>query len=558
MKKVLLMVFVAVAIIATTLIIGLKRMITIQPPVVNYIDTSLFKTVYIGDSLVLCDSSWLHKSNTGLFELYTQGDPYYRGLIEGKLTHELLQRQEKIFVGQLKKCIPSKSYQRFLIFLVKLFNRNIDSFVKPEYLREIYGVSQYADKEYDFIGSNYQRMLNYHAAHDIGHMMQNYHLVGCTSFAVWGNNSKDSSLLIGRNFDFHINDEFAEDKIISFVKPDSGYNYMMITWGGMTGVVSGMNVQGLTVTLNAAKSYMPRHVACPVSLMAKHILQYAKNIQEAYQIARQYKVFVSESFLIGSAHDGRAYIIEKSPEKTVLYSGDSSVIICTNHFQSDAFSSDKFNDRQKKETPSLYRLNRTKQLIKKNCPLDEAGIATVLRDPKGMDDLNIGYTNEMAVNQYVAHHSVIFKPGKLLVWVSTKPYQLGTYVCYDLNNIFNNKEYLKPHHELYEFDLSLWPDSALLSEYFSKVSGYIKIRDSFINDIRSKSALIGEQDIKRMIQLNPEFYQACYLAGEYYYNTGMYEKALTYYKMALNRQIPYYSDRELIKERINSCNAKMN
>jgi penicillin V acylase-like amidase (Ntn superfamily) len=88
-------------------------------------------------------------------------------------------------------------------------------------------------------------MLNYHAAHDIGHALQNMNLVACTAFEVKGDKSVDSSMLIGRNMDFSSGDKFAENKIIAFCKPDRGYNFCYITWPGMIGVVSGMNNQGL-------------------------------------------------------------------------------------------------------------------------------------------------------------------------------------------------------------------------------------------------------------------------------------------------------------------------
>jgi predicted choloylglycine hydrolase len=129
--------------------------------------------------------------------------------------------------------------------------------VTEEYKEEIFGVSQAASEEFNDIAQPYQRILNYHAAHDIGHALQNMSLVGCTSFATWGDKSEDGKLIIARNFDFYVGEDFARDKIVAFYNPSQGHKFMMITFGGMTGVLSGMNDQGLTVTINAAKSDIP-------------------------------------------------------------------------------------------------------------------------------------------------------------------------------------------------------------------------------------------------------------------------------------------------------------
>src|SRR5690606_30708774 len=160
---------------------------------------------------------------------------------------------------------------------------------------------------------------NYHAAHDIGHALQNMMLVGCTSFGAWGGRSADGSMILGRNFDFWVGDQFAENKIVAFYAPDKGHKFMFVTWGGFTGVGSGMNDAGLTVTINAAKSKIPFGAATPVSLVAREILQYAGNLQEAVSIAQRKKMFVSESFLVGSAADGKAIVLEKTPEKLAVY-----------------------------------------------------------------------------------------------------------------------------------------------------------------------------------------------------------------------------------------------
>ena len=92
------------------------------------------------------------------------------------------------------------------------FNRDLQDNVIKEYQLEILGVSYSASPEFDDIASPYQRILNYHAAHDIGHAVQNMSLVGCTAFGTWGNESEDSTLIIGRNFDFYVGDNFAEIK----------------------------------------------------------------------------------------------------------------------------------------------------------------------------------------------------------------------------------------------------------------------------------------------------------------------------------------------------------
>ena len=119
--------------------------------------------------------------------------------------------------------------------------------------------------------------------------------------------------------DFSMGDDFARNKIIAFYRPDSGNNFAFIPWAGMIGVVSGMNDKGLTITLNAANSAIPTSARTPVSILARKVLQYASNIQEAYEIIDEADVFVAECFLVASATDGKAVVIEKSVDDCTIY-----------------------------------------------------------------------------------------------------------------------------------------------------------------------------------------------------------------------------------------------
>ncbi|MGX5819581.1 C45 family autoproteolytic acyltransferase/hydrolase [Chitinophaga lutea] len=493
-------------------------------------------------------NNWFRKSRSGLYEMYVEGKPFDRGVVYGKLAQELVQRQEDHFTEQIGKMIPSKSYQHFLKYLIGWFNRHMDENVPEEYKEEIYGVSFAASKEYEYIGSNYQRIMNYHAAHDIGHALQNMALVGCTSFGTWNGRSADSSLIIGRNFDFYVGDKFAEDKIVAFYRPDKGYPFMMITWGGFTGVVSGMNEQGLTVTINAAKSSMPSGSATPVSLVAREILQYAKNIEEAYAIAGRRKMFVSESFLIGSAHDNRAAIIEKTPDALALYDPKGNEISCANHFQSKELIGSEPNREQLAGSASPYRYARLQELLERNGPNTVEKTVAILRDRKGLHDEDIGMGNEKALNQLIAHHAIVFQPQQLKVWVSTAPWQLGEFVAYDLKKIFSMKG-LQQDHEVYDSALTVPADSFLLTQDYR----------NFTDFRRWKAAFLDKQpvNVEKMVADNPQYYHAYVMAGDYLYKQRDYRKAKSYYEQALTKEIATKPERDHVVERLADCDKRL-
>jgi isopenicillin-N N-acyltransferase like protein len=168
---------------------------TVRPP--EPADTSSLQLQRSEPSpgLYTIQNNWFRKSNSGLYELYVEGKPFERGVVNGKLTRELVQRQEDHFSEQINKMIPSNFYRHFLKYFIGWFNRHLAENITEEYKEEIYGISGAASEKYDYIGSGYQRILNYHAAHDIGHALQSMALVGCTSFGTWGN-AADSNMKI--------------------------------------------------------------------------------------------------------------------------------------------------------------------------------------------------------------------------------------------------------------------------------------------------------------------------------------------------------------------------
>lgn len=537
-------------IFAVLFVLFLEWWLNIAPPEIE--DTSAWelKRIEQAPDFYSIDNNWLRKNEHGLWEAYIEGKPFERGAILGNLAQELIVQQEVYFVRQIKQIIPSESFLYLLRYLVGFFNRNIDEYIPLEYQQEIYGETHFCSNEFNSIGSNYERILNYHAAHDIGHALKDYAVVGCTSFSTWEEDSTENNLILGRNFDFYVGEDFAKDKIILFINPEEGYKLATITWGGFLGVVSGMNEKGLTVTLNAAKSGLPSSAKTPISIVARKILQYAKNIDEAFEIAKQHETFVSESLMIGSAEDGYTAIIEKSVNKIALHRSDSTSIICSNHYQSDSFKTDIDNQENINTSASNYRQIRTNNLMNENPNLDYLDVAKILRDKQGHQGKEIGFGNEKALNQLLGHHSVIFMPKKRLMWVSTAPYQLGEFVAYDLNQVFNLKTI--PKHSLGIDSLLIPEDSFATSSEFQDYVAFRQLKKE-LTSLAKNGSDYTEADLAKavqIIQLNPDYYHAYELAGNFYKAKGLYPKAIAAYKKALSKEVATKTEQAAIEQHL--------
>lgn len=500
-------------------------------------------------------NSWFRKSSSGLWELYVEGKPFERGVIIGRLTRDLIRLQEGVFFREVSKMVHPAAYLYILKLLVAFVNRRLDKHIGKEYCAEIYGISLAAPKEFGHIGPAYQRYLNYHAAHDIGHTLQSFHLVACTAFSVKGERTHDGKILTGRNFDFYVGDDFSREKIVFFCKPDQGHRFAAITWGGMIGCTSGMNEHGLSVTVNGSNAEFPNRSATPVSILIREVLQYASNIEEAFEIIKNKRIFVSESLLISSAFDRRTVIAEKSKSHTVLFEPPGDQIICTNHFQSEALRDDAANRKYMAESPSLYRYQRVEELLSRRTVLDERAVASVLRDKRGLADIETGMGNEKNVDQLLAHHSIIFKPEDRIFWVSCGPYAEGAYQAYDLKKIFSLGSGADESAEIVTQELTIPPDPFLSSPEYQQFLTYKALLAEFMS-----GSIVEGDALQKAAQLtgsNPEMFLAYSALGDYFSQQKDWSRAIRYYETGLQKHIPNLNEARHMEKQLQKAKQKI-
>lgn len=491
--------------------------------------------------------------------MYLDGDPLHRGLTMGALQDSLFAKQERVFFAKVKDLVPSESKQKWLRKMLIWYNRDLYLHIPEEYKTELFGLSQYATKEFDFVAPAYLRAMYLHGAHDIGHAMQDLMLVGCSSFAVWGNKSADGKLLIGRNFDFYAGDDFAVDKVISFVKPDKGNAFMSVGWPGMIGAVSGMNNRGLTVTINAGKSAIPLKAKTPISILTREILQYASNIEQAIEIAKKSEVFVSESILVASAEDKKAVIIEMGPKNFGVYQVPNSAdhLVCSNHFQSENFADDKRNQQAIQQSHTQYRWNKMQEEIENQPTLTPKLAVDILRNTSAVENGKpLGFGNEKALNQLLAHHGIVFQPEDLKVWVSANPYQLGEFVCYDLKEIFQSDKKLIPEKTLSNTIENI-PASAFLQT--TEYANYQKFRvqDKILDTFLKHDLAISDDFIDEYLALNHEFWKSYYKVGLYFYAQKDYQRAKTYFEKARTLEITTLPEAEQLENLLAKTKRKL-
>ena len=142
----------------------------------------------------------------------------------------------------------------------------------------------------------------------------------------------------------------------------------------------------------------------------------------------------------------------------------------------------------------------------------------------------------MAINQLLAHHSVIFEPLKGIAYISAAPFQENVFNAYDVNSIKNLGTF-DPKNSPEIDSLRLAQDSFYNSQGFSNYGEYKLLRAEFKENPKQK---IDENGFpEKWITTNPEYYELYLLLADFYFEQDDFAKAKKYYQQAQSKAIPY-------------------
>ncbi|MCA8911533.1 MAG: 1-acyl-sn-glycerol-3-phosphate acyltransferase [Planctomycetes bacterium] len=509
----------------------------------------------MGDmEIQLLGESW-RRDHDGIHELGLTGNRWERGYANARLTRELTAEQEKLLVAKVREFLPNDFSYWAAKQMVAINNRNLPEYVSDAEKLEILGLTEGSENHYPDEAPLYHRILNYHAAHDISHMFIDNPLVttsdfvGCTGFAAWGDASKDGQIIVGRNFDFEAGDVFDQDKAVIYVWPDDGIAYVHVAWAGMAGAVTGMNAEGVSIHVNAARTSETEfgRIGTPVSMLVRRVLERAHDIDEAYKIIQDTPVFVSDTYLVASRKDGKAVVIEKSPDHCAMReAGKPGLILQTNHMLTEPLKDDPVNIEQVERATTTYRWQRLEELTDRNYGKIDRDVAlSILRDRKGRGDKELGLGNRNAIDAGICCHSVIINVTTGEMWVSAAPHTYGEYVYVPVARALAagpgaavsmrpiKKMFLPrdPHGEEYE-DLKAFRDQCDFAR-------------GYVDDEDLEQASVA---VRTLVNLNPKSFETAYYEGRLAFLREKYDLAEKKFETALDRDPPYEAIREHIRQ----------
>ena len=412
-----------------------------KPPPFPTDTAILHQPLQTNSGKVSIGKSWVEQRE-GLLVAHLRGSPFEIGYANGALLRPQIHVLETEFLNMVHSYVPNDWVLNILKDYVIYRNRHLSDFVPDDYRMEIYGATLGCPDVRPELGAYYNRVLNYHAAQDVSYMMIDNPLVsraGCTAFAAWGDATPAGHLVTGRNFDWEAAEVFSTNRIVILCEPDKGIPFVSLAWAGMTGVVSGMNRAGLSVTINGAPSGLPDQTATPVAIVARDVLEHAHNISETLEIVRRSKVFVSTLWLVGSRADGRFIVIEKTPDTTQVREPAGNTIICANHFETPGLKDNLRNKEYETEATSISRKARLSELVKQqHGNIDPTNAAAILRDRRLPGGKFPGNGHRATLNALIATHGTVMDLTDGIFWAASPPNQLGKFVAFDVND-FNRE-----------------------------------------------------------------------------------------------------------------------
>jgi hypothetical protein len=196
----------------------------------------------------------------------------------------------------------------------------------------------------------------------------------CSSFVRLG----ESGPIHGRNLDYMVADSAVDpdgivtrvlrENVVLFIhQPSRGRAFTSVAWPGYVGIVTGMNVAGISLACHTSWTPGETIHGVPLPLLYRHAIQYSGSLAQLEYLLRRARKTIGNNLSIASASERDARAVELTPGHVSTWSPRDGSLAVTNHFQDPALGEPQ--ERAGWLFPnSVSRLERLHQLLPETPP----------------------------------------------------------------------------------------------------------------------------------------------------------------------------------------------
>jgi len=314
------------------------------------------------------------ETHDGITIVYLEGDSFQIGYEHGYLLKkEIKDIYKNYLLNTLLKKYASSPLKRF--FLWNYFKLKALSYQKyiPKYLKEeLKGIAKGC-------GLSYSTILVMHTFLDTMSILRKFKQ--CTNFIFMPPFTLENKLYHGRDLGFSPPDDLKNKLVIFFIKPKKGIPFVSISWPGLCGVLSGMNMEGISISETSVGTAEVNKKGVPLMFLLRDVIQNSQNLNEAIKRIISQRRICGYTITLAQKND-EAATIEVTSTRYKLFFPKKNYLISVNHYLSpELFKTMKpvYPHTKLKDSTSYKRLKKFEEFIKRKEKISYKELLALLR-----------------------------------------------------------------------------------------------------------------------------------------------------------------------------------
>jgi tetratricopeptide (TPR) repeat protein len=380
-----------------------------------------------------------------IWQLHLEGTPEAIGDARGRLTARLFEEVDAQVQARIDERYGAWLEGWTAAMLTRWDYRAADQHLDEAVRRELAAMAAAMPEAQTGRLSAYHRLFLYQSFDSLTAKLDDVIVEGAAFAMTKGRSgSEPGNLFVGRSLWFDLQHDVEPPRIVTVVRPDGRYPYVSVAWPGLAGVVTGINVRGIFVALNPARTDDPLDDGSPAPLVLRRVLEEADTLEHAVEILENAPLRSSGVVLVADGVQRKAVVVELAArgreDRRVTRGEDETIVWATDHMLREAFEADLQNDWMRRYTSSGYRYDRLGELLGAAGDADPQRVAAVLRDRRGADGIALGLGNPNALENLAIAQAVVVDATAMVLWVGEGPSALGRFRAFDLARMLGQQD----------------------------------------------------------------------------------------------------------------------